>query len=346
MTQKAAVPSHRRSERGQALALIGIAMIFLTGFAVLGVDAARLSYTAAEVQSIADAAATAAVGALGAHRPDPVADATAVVARNYVDAKYGTVGSAVTDVIKSITPGIWDFNAAPNTDPFTPTVWTDPNANAARAVGIARVNNLVAAMVGMRQSDVERWGTAATGGACSEQAALPIAIEQDAVQPFLDAADCRSIPVTRLFQVPVDNSCWTSLSTTDSTSATTVQDHIPTGCQGNGQSAGGGQTATVSIGQTIDVSNGQIASVLQVIEGCLSANPPLTEFVVPVIGDNACSGHSAAVTSFARIIIDHVQSTGAATEKGVYIKGVCREEASGGNPGCITGGENAIAVVR
>jgi hypothetical protein len=222
--------------------------------------------------------------------------------------------------------------------------WADPNANAVRARGVARVDNLVAAAIGFATSDVERQATAVAGGACTEIAALPIAIEQDAIQQFMDAPDCRNIAPTRLYQVPTDNSCWTSLGSSN-TDTTSVQSHVPSACQGNGNgNVGGGQTATVTIGQSIDLNNGQLNSSLGVIKGCLNANPPMNEFVVPVVGDGQCGSHAANIVSFARIIIDHVNDTGA--NKGVFIKGVCREELTGTNPGCNTGGENAVAIVK
>ena len=331
--------SSRKSERGQALAFFGIGMLAFVALAVIGVDVGRLAFTAAEVQSIADAAATAGAGSLADHNPDPLGDATKVVQQNYVDARMGSVGSATTDVIKSITPGVWDFTA----QTFTPSSWTDPNTNAVRALGIATVDNLVAAAIGVMTSDVERLATAAAGGACTEVTALPIAIEQDAIQQFLDAPDCRSIPVTALFQTPGDNSCFTSLSTASS-SASEERAHIPAACQGPG-GGGGGQTATLSVGDPIALNNGQDNVVLKTIDGCLSADPRLDEFVVPVIGAGACCGGCTKnVVTFARIIIDHVETTG--SNKGVYIRGVCREKNTGTNPGCNTAGENAVAIVK
>jgi hypothetical protein len=328
-------PTQRDRERGQALAFVGIAMIMLVALAVIGVDVGRLAFTAAETQSIADAAATAAAGAIGAHESDPLAVATAVVQQNYVDARSGSVGSGATDVVKSITPGVWDFE----TRTFKASTWNDPLVNAARARAVATVDNLLAAMIGFVQSDVERQATAAAGGACTETLAFPVAIEKDAIQQYLDSTDCRNIDPTRLFQVPVDNSCFTSLSG-DSASADNEKDLVPK-C---GSGGGGGRTQTVSIDDSINLDNGQQTTVLQAIEDCVKAGQ--NEFVVPVVADGGCGPHAADVIAFARIIIDHVQSTGAASLKGIYIKGVCRETVSGTNPGCLTGGENAMAIVN
>ena len=335
--------SRRRDQRGQALAFIGIGMMAFIALAVVGIDVARLAFTAAEVQSIADAAATAGAGALASHDPNPLSVATSVVQANYVDARTGSVGTGSTDVIKSITPGIFDFTSKS----FTASSWTDPTINAVKARGVATVDNLVAAAIGVVQSDVERQAIAAAGGACTEVASLPIAIELDAVQQFLDAPDCTTIPQTQLFQVPGDNSCFTSLSTGPA-SADVERAHIPAACVGQGGAVGGGQTATVSIGDPITLNNGSDGTVLKTIDACKDASPPLTEFVVPVIPAGSCGGGGGTqnIVSFARIIIDHVQQTGAAAQKGVYITSICREQLTGSNPGCLTGGENAMAIIQ
>ena len=335
--------SRHRSQRGQALAFVGICMVLFVGLAVIGVDVARLAFTAAEVQSIADATATAGAGALASHSTTPLADATSIVQQNYVDARTGSVGSGTTDVIKSITPGIWDFTAKT----FTASSWTDPATNAVKARGVATVDNLVAAAIGAVTSDVERQAIAAEGGACTEVATLPITIEQDAIQQFLDVPDCSSIPPTRLFQVPIDNSCFTSL-TTAAAGAATEKAHIPSQCAGQGNgNVGGGQTATLTIGDPISLNTGQDDTVLKTIQGCLDATPPLREFVVPVVPANSCCGGCTQnVATFVRITIDHVQATGASSGKGVFISSICREALSGSNPGCTTGGENAMALIQ
>jgi hypothetical protein len=197
------------------------------------------------------------------------------------------------------------------------------------------------------QSDVERQAIAAEGGACTEVTSLPIAIELDAIQQFMDSPDCHNMAPTLLFMVPNDNSCFTSLSTAPS-GASTERDHIPAACAGQGGAVGGGQTATLSIGDPISFNNGADATVLKTIDACKDASPPLTEFVVPVIPAGTCAGGSGTqnVVAFARIVIDHVNSTGAASQKGVYVTAVCREQLTGTNPGCNTAGENAMALIQ
>ena len=339
--KKPAVPSRRTKQRGIALAYFGIMLLMFVSFAVIGIDVGRLAFTASEVQSMADAAALGAIGAHGAGVADPTTQTRTLVGENTIDARAGNISNSTTAGIKTLTPGIYDFA----TKSFTASAWTDPTVNAARALGSGTVTNFLAAAIGVLDSTVERQATAAIGGACNEEGALPIAIEQDAIQAFLNSADCRNIPVTRLFQVPKDNSCFTSLSTA-SAGSSTERGHVPNTCCKN-NTCGGGETESLNIGDPISVNNGQDATVLQVIAGCLTLNPPLNEFVVPVIADGGCSGPGTKnVVSFARIIIDHVQTTGAATLKGVYIKGVCREEVSGSEPGCKTAGENAIALVQ
>ena len=164
-------------------------------------------------------------------------------------------------------------------------------------------------------------------------------LEKDAIQQYMDSPDGRNSSPTQLYQVPTDNSCFTSLSGASASSAT-EKSLVPV-C---GSGGGGGKTQTVSIGDSITLDNGQQSTVLQAIDDCVKAGQ--NEFVVPVVGDGSCGSHPSNVVAFARIIIDHVQSTGGNTLKGVYIKGVCREMTSGTNPGCASGGENAMAIVQ
>jgi Flp pilus assembly protein TadG len=341
MTKTPAVPIRRRSERGIALAYFGIIMIMLIGFVVIGIDVGRLAFTASEVQSIADSAALAAIGDYAANKADPTAHTKTIVADNTVDGRDGTIDSGTTAGIELLEAGTYDWN----TKAFAVGTWGTAGINAARAHGKGTVTNLVAAAIGVVDSSVHRQAIAAVGGACNEVNALPIAIEQDAIQSFMNSPDCSNIPVTRLFQVPLDNSCFTSLSTAAAGSST-ERAHVPDTCCKN-NTCGGGQTASLNVGDFISVNNGQDATVLQVIAGCLALNPPMNEFIVPVIPDGGCAGPGTKqVTTFARIIIDHVTTTGAASTKGVYIKGVCRDQVTGNDPGCASAGEQAMALVQ
>jgi Flp pilus assembly protein TadG len=341
MTKTPAVPTRRRSERGIALAYFGIIMIMLIGFVVIGVDVARLAFTASEVQSIADSAALAAIGDYAANKADPTAHTKTIVADNTVDGRAGTIASGTTAGIELLEAGTYDWN----TKAFAVGTWGTAGINAARAHGKGTVTNLVAAAIGVVNSSVHRQAIAAVGGACNEVAALPIAIEQQAIQQYINSPDCENIPVTRLFQVPTDNSCFTSLSTAAAGSSSESA-HVPAACC-KGNKCGGGQTASLNIGDPIALNNGQDATVLQIIAGCATANPPLTQFVVPVVPNNSCAGGKTQnVQLFARIIIDHVVTTGAASKKGVYIKGVCLDQVSGNDPGCLSAGEQAMALVQ
>jgi hypothetical protein len=237
------------------------------------------------------------------------------------------VGTGTTHVVKSITPGVWDFTART----FTTSSWTDPNTNAVRARAVATVDNLVAAAIGFVTSDVERQATAVAAGACTEQVALPIAIEKDAIQDFLNAPDCRNITISQLFQAPGDNSCFTSLSTAPA-SKTSEMDHIPTGCHGTGNNNGGGEIATVSISDSISLQNGVVDQVLATIQGCLDANPPIR------IRGSRHTANSCGNQTQPRTLRPHHHTACPKPEatgswQRVYVSGVCKEELSGIEPG-------------
>src|SRR6186713_1907096 len=105
MKSSSAIPAHRRHQRGFALAYVGICLLTLTAFAVIGIDVARLAFTASEVQSVADVAATAAALAKMQGSSDPVAQAKKAILENKIDGVAADIGAGKG--IDSITPGRW-----------------------------------------------------------------------------------------------------------------------------------------------------------------------------------------------------------------------------------------------
>jgi hypothetical protein len=67
--------THRKNERGAALAVVGICMVLLVSMAAVGVDLGRLALTANEAQVLADVGAAAGAKALLDRRfSDPSVD--------------------------------------------------------------------------------------------------------------------------------------------------------------------------------------------------------------------------------------------------------------------------------
>jgi hypothetical protein len=231
------------SERGAILAFTGIAVMTLVAMAVVGVDLGRLAFTATEVQTVAESAATAYAVAMQRDRPNPASDAYQVVAGNSID------GTAATPTnIASFEVG--NYSAATQT--FVPGA--EPN-NAVRATGTATVNNFFAAIVGDTQSTVQKTATAAIGCPTHGRMVLPIVVGECEFAAFESSNDCSDLP--ELFQQPGDNSCWSTLLQNPGGGAETTKSYLPTTCCHDGECGGGVPAPSVSIGDVLYHQNGQ-----------------------------------------------------------------------------------------
>src|SRR5207244_2741984 len=80
-----------RRQRGAVLVTVGVALLTFLAMAAVGVDLAHLAFTATEVQSVAEVAATAGAEAL-INGGNVVAEAQTVAARNMVDGRPPALG--------------------------------------------------------------------------------------------------------------------------------------------------------------------------------------------------------------------------------------------------------------
>jgi Flp pilus assembly protein TadG len=351
MRSRPVVPAHRRNQRGIALAYFGVAMLTLVSFAVIGIDIARLGFTASEVQSVADAAALAAALAKSQNSTDPVAQAALVAQQNKVDGDATDVGAG--EVVESITPGFWDFD----TGTFTASTWDDPVANAAKAHATKTVDNFIAAAIGAPQSSVTRESIAAIGGACDGRPLMPMAVgdcffEQFAQGDPEDPNRCSSLPRVQMANDLVDSACFTSLGSS-SASASQARAYLPPTCCQGGNCGGGQSPPLVSIGEHINIMNGQATSVYQVIGDCLQDG--LKEWDVPLVKCNQHGGcpNGAAdcvkcnqqmeVTGFAHIVLDMVKSNG--NPKFIKFHSICKTTPSS-SPGCHNSSSFGLAIVK
>lgn len=351
-----AVPSHRKNQRGIALAYFGVAMLALIAFAVIGIDVGRLAFTASEVQSVADVAATAAALAKKEGSADPVAQARVAVQSNTVNGEAADIGSG--EVIESLTPGLWDFD----TKTFTELTWDDPTVNAAKAIGVKTVSNFVAAAIGSPESTVHRQAIAAIGGSCSGRPVMPIAVGDCFFDEFAegdpsDPTRCSKLPDVRMSNDRVDNGCFTSLGP-DPASASGTTSFLPTTCCKGGSCGGGETPPLVSIGDQINVINGTASSVFKIIADCF--NDGMTEFDIPIVkcnktdqtspscpdGETTCvkCNQSMEVTGFAHIVITEVQDTG--SNQHISFGSICKTTPDGGNPGCKNSSSFSLAIVK
>jgi hypothetical protein len=113
-----------RSRKGATLVLVAILMTVLVGFTGIAIDASRLYVMRAQLQTVADATAIAAVVEVNNKRPtNATTVALQYVPKNLVQRTSATVNAA------DVEPGSWNF--ATNT--FTPLAsWTDPAVAAVR----------------------------------------------------------------------------------------------------------------------------------------------------------------------------------------------------------------------
>src|SRR3990172_3331925 len=82
-----------RTQRGAIVALTGFFMVTLVAMAVVGVDLGRLALTPTEVQTVAEAAATAYATAVQRDSASPASDAFEVVAGNSIDGAVAAAGN-------------------------------------------------------------------------------------------------------------------------------------------------------------------------------------------------------------------------------------------------------------
>jgi len=288
-------------ERGAILAFTGIALLTLVGMTVVGVDLGRLAFTATEVQGVAEVAATGYAHAWlqGASTGgDPgdgacAADALTVVDGNRIDAQQATAAN-----IERYERGFYDYD----TDgPFTAAVPAGETANAVRATATATVSNFFAALFGAPQSTVRK--TAVATLTCGSRAQpLPIVVQDCQFGGFDGPEDCPDLPTITEQNIHEENSCWTSLMTDASASASRIVDMIAQQCcpAGPGNCTLPPDYPTVSEGQDIQVINGQ-SSALKALQTCWDNG--FREFLVPVTPCGTPCNQSNQVSGFANITL-------------------------------------------
>ena len=312
---------HLKSQRGIALISTAVALTALIALTAVGVDVGRLVFTATEVQSTADIAATAGAKSLVLQGSGSAQSGAEVVAgANYIDGKKVT-GSNLDSIEEgNYTAGVFTPGGAP--------------VNAVRATASASVNNILASVFGDPVTKVTKKATAAYASVGSAQPQLPLAIgDCDFTDP--DCLDNSCLP--QFFQVPSteDNSAWTGFFGV--AGGTAIGDLFPEECEGEGN-----PIPTVQIGDEISLNNGQaVGSILNLVENCFNAG--LTEFLVPVIDCDAQYVQGLPVLGFATIVIHDVITTG----NPKYIEASVTFDAEvPGAPGGGTFGSGSVVLVN
>lgn len=312
-------PTSRSRQRGAVLATVGIFMIVLVGMGVLGVDVARLAFTATETQVVADAGAVAYAKTMLNNdvydtNDSPFVAADSVVADNSID------GKSASNARVEYAVGRFDFDDREFRPGGAPS-------NAVRAVSTATIDNIFAGVFGDQSSKVERLAVAAFGGAGEARPMLPIAIGDCFFNRYERSDSCSDLP--RLKQMPQDdqNSCWTSLRPTRA-STDEVASLLPAECCGGGKCGGGATPPLVHVGEGINVLNGTSSSILKLLDSCVAQG--IREFVIPIVECGQCN-QLAPVVGFASVRLTNVKAQG--KDKGLDLEALCRTEAEGGAPG-------------
>lgn len=306
-------PTARSRQRGAVLATVGIFMIVLAGMGVLGVDVARLAFTATETQVVADAGAVAYAKTMLNNEvydtnDSPFVAADGVVADNSID------GKSATNAQVDYAVGRFDFESRQFRPGGAPS-------NAVRALTTATVDNIFAGVFGDQSSKVKRLAVAAFGGAGEARPTLPIAIGDCFFSQYERSDSCSDLP--KLKQMPQNdqNSCWTSLRPTRA-NADEVASLLPAEC------GGGATQPMVRVGEEINIMNGTSSSILHLLASCVGQG--IRDFVIPIVECGQCN-QLAPVIGFASVRVTNVKPAGKG--KGLDLEALCRAESEGGAPG-------------
>jgi hypothetical protein len=278
------------NQRGFTTVYVALSLVGFFGVTAIAVDVARLAYTATEIQNGADIAATAGAHALmnGAGNAYS-SQATTVLQQNKINGASANTGGTTTIEAGTYANGT-----------FTTT--TVANASAVRASLMRPVTNIVAGVFGGSNGTTNVTKTAIAGFSTISSAQpgqLPLAIGQCDFDNFnCSAGNCPSL--TRV-PATTNNSGWTSFSPSGTVNGPAVRPYLPNGCQGGT----GAAPPTLTVGDTVQLNGGSITNFVRDVQTCFAcANPPVLEFLVPIVACNGNFNGSSQVTGFATIVID------------------------------------------
>jgi Flp pilus assembly protein TadG len=320
--------THRKNERGAALAVVGICMVLLVSMAAVGVDLGRLALTANEAQVLADVGAAAGAKALLDRRfSDPSVDPE-TVARNTIGENPIDGAVATADNVEMFEYGTWDRD----TQEFETAALDE--ATAVRVTTQATVENVFAPVMSadFATSRVERVAVGAMDCSSEGKLVFPVTFGNCMFDGFHPPDDCSDPPTAVLNPDKLDTACFTSLGSqpanTDDTRSLLPEDCCP--------QCGGADPRFVRTGDDIKVING-ITGALKAVEGCWEAG--LTDWVVPIVecsadGTLQCN-QSKEVVGFANIRLTFVKSTG--NDKRIELGFFCDDsDNTGGGGGACT----------
>jgi hypothetical protein len=321
----------RRRERGVALAYVGFALLTFMGFAVIGVDTARVAFTASESQAVADSGATAGIRTLaaiyGGGAGNPKTDAVAVASQNKIDGAPAPIAAG------DVQCGTWNFQNG------TFAAGTcDTTSNAVRATANKQINNIVAGVFGASfvQTTVTRRATSALSAPNAARPTWPFAIRDCSFQQYASSNNCSDLPKGIVVPNGAQTGCFTSFLQ-NPTSTGAIIEYLPTSCGG-----GGGQQGLISIGTNINLTNGAKTPDFRAMQDCF--NQGFTDWVVPIVACSTNCNQSAAVVAWAEMKVTAVTIQG--STKTVTMDALCKIDPTVSGGGGPDRGVKSIAMVE
>ena len=318
------------NERGISLIATALWIMCFFGLTAVGIDVARIAFTASEVQSAADLAALAGARAIvdGTNHQtaaDTMLGSGGGTSPNTINGQSAYAGSSTHLVEKGVVTNAGVF-----------TVDNTVAANAARATVVATVDNLFTGIFGGSNGSTTITKQAVAGLATvgSGRPDIPLALSGGCFDNFnCTAGNC---PTLSTF---ANNAGWTGL--TLGHDASTVGSLIPAPC------GDGAIPPVVNVGDVIDTGNGTQNVNFGKLR-CLVCDHNVTEFTVAVVDKPCGTGFTSdyTVKGFATVVINTVQYCSAGwDQKNVPMLAVRRAGSAGGVGGCANCGTGQIRIV-
>lgn len=293
-----------RNEDGVGLVATALVLTALMAASAVGLNLGRVAFTATEVQTIAEIAATAGAMAKLTGRTDgeAIAEAQQVVHENRVDGQTATISASDIE-FGNFSDGTFTPGGAP--------------ANAVRATANAIVTNLFAplSIPGIftmdQTSNVQKRAIATFSSLGSGQPALPLGLCDCEFSE--DCYDDSCLPGWAV-DSNSDNFAFTGFTTGNSQND--IMSFIPSDCGGGGMAAPELIAASdTNSGTTIHLNNGELTPVFVAVR-CMVCQlgmcTPESPCLVPVFSCT-CPGQlnqTAEVAGFSEIAIDSFHCTG------------------------------------
>ena len=269
--------SNRQHQEGVALVAFAIVFVALAAAATVAIDLAHLAFTATEVQTAADAGATA--GAIALAKGENWHDQAIEVANQSLAPNISAGAGAPPWTLSADAVKIGNYSVGSNgVGVFQADVIP---YNAVKVSASITVTNLLAGSIFdpvFRTTDVRRESTAVFQTIGAARPGIPIALGKCGQ---CDPGSCSTTQIT-LSLNGLNNAAW--ITSDQNSGVTGIQAYIPTGCGGGGQSIPQLSAASGSTpGSIPPLDNGvKNASKLCPSFRCLEGRA----YLVPVVGND------------------------------------------------------------